>query len=438
MKKAFKVKILLVDDNENNLMSMKSIFSEDNYDIETANSGKEALKILLKEFDFAIILMDVEMPNLNGFETASLIYEREKLKHIPIIFITAHGHGDENIFKGYRAGAVDYIYKPIRPELLRAKVHVFVELYKKNYLLVQQEKKLLDINRNLELEINDRIVSEEKVLKLNKQLLENIDQLEAKNKELDCFAYMASHDLQEPLRKIRIFSDRMSSKYGHELSEESKLYVDKIQSACLRMQNLINDIFTLSKISTTKEAMVKTNINQLLEEVIAEMDMQIHEGNARIIIDKLPELQVNKSLIKRLFQNLIANSIKYAKKGIQPSIHISGKVETIQLGNKTLPTKYCRIYLQDNGIGFEQQYAEQIFTMFKRLHASTEYEGTGIGLAICKKIVEEHQGFINAKSEVGSGTLFTISLPVESPSTIVSFQENSNTLADKADPVNKQ
>lgn len=419
----------MVDDNENNLMSMKSIFSEDNYAIETANSGKEALKILLKEFDFAIILMDVEMPNLNGFETATMIYEREKLKHIPIIFITAHGHGDENIFKGYRAGAVDYIYKPIRPELLRAKVQVFVELYKKNYLLLQQEKKLLDINRNLELEIHDRIISEEKVLKLNKQLLENIDQLEAKNKELDTFAYMASHDLQEPLRKIRIFSDRVSSKYGHELDGESKVYIDKIQAACARMQNLINDIFTLSKISTTKEAMTVTNMNELLEEVIAEMDIMIHESNAKIIIDKLPELQVNKSLVKRLFQNLISNSIKYAQKNVPPIVKISAKMESIQLGNKTISTRFCRIYLQDNGIGFDQQYAEQIFAMFKRLHANTEYEGTGIGLAICKRIVEEHEGFISAKSEIGVGTTFTISLPVEvnSPLSSKSIKEDKAT-----------
>jgi signal transduction histidine kinase len=412
MKKPFKVKVLLVDDNENNLMSMKSIFSEDNYDIQTASSGKEALKILLKEFDFAIILMDVEMPNLNGFETASLIYEREKLKHIPIIFITAHGHGDENIFRGYRAGAVDYIYKPIRPELLKAKVQVFVELYKKNYQLVQQELKLLATNRNLEIEIKERISSEEKIRELNKKLLENIDELEAKNKELDCFAYMASHDLQEPLRKIRIFSDRVSSKYAKDLDSESKVYIDKIQAACARMQNLISDIFTLSKISSTREDMKATDMNALLEEVIAESDLQIHESNAEIKIDKLPSLQVNKSLIKRLFQNLIANSIKYSKKDVSPQIKISSKIETIQLG-QTTPAKFCRIYFQDNGIGFEQQYAEQIFTMFKRLHANTEYEGTGIGLAICKKIVDEHHGFISAKSEVGVGTTFTISLPVD-------------------------
>jgi signal transduction histidine kinase len=414
MKKQFKVKILLVDDNENNLMSMKSIFSGDNYEIETANSGKEALKILLKEFDFAIILMDVEMPNLNGFETATMIYEREKLKHIPIIFITANGHGEENIFKGYLTGAVDYIYKPIRPEFLRAKVQVFVELYKKNYQLMLQEKKLLAANKNLEMEIKERIASEEKILELNKKLLENIDQLEATNKELDCFAYMASHDLQEPLRKIRIFSDRVLTKYDHELDGESKVYIDKIQAACSRMQNLISDIFTLSKISSSNELMVKTDMNQVLEEVIIEMDMLIQEKNAKIIIDKLPELQINKSLIKRLFHNLLNNSIKYSRKDQEPVIRVSAKMENVQdLPGTTNVTRYCRIYVQDNGVGFDQQYAEQIFAMFKRLHSSAEYEGTGIGLAICKKIIEEHNGFISAKSEINNGTVFTISLPID-------------------------
>src|SRR6266545_282826 len=126
-------KILLVDDREDNLMSMEAILAPDEYLFVKANSGRQALKILLTEIDFALILMDVKMPNLNGFETAALIYEREKLKHIPIIFITANNYGEENIFKGYRMGAVDYIYKPINADLLRAKVGVLVDLYRKNY-----------------------------------------------------------------------------------------------------------------------------------------------------------------------------------------------------------------------------------------------------------------------------------------------------------------
>jgi len=140
-------KILLVDDREDNLLSIETILERDGYVFVKATSGREALKILLTEYDFALILMDVKMPNLNGFETASLIYEREKLKHIPIIFITAHSYGEENIFQGYRTGAVDYIYKPINPDLLRAKVSVFIELYKKNHQLLAQEQRLIAINK---------------------------------------------------------------------------------------------------------------------------------------------------------------------------------------------------------------------------------------------------------------------------------------------------
>src|SRR5580765_1266752 len=162
-------KILLVDDREDNLISMETILAQDGYQFVTANSGRNALKTLLTEFDFALILMDVKMPTLNGFETASLIYEREKLKHIPIIFITANNYGEENIFQAYRSGAVDYIYKPINPELLRAKVCVFIELYKKNHKLLAQEQKLMAINKNLELEINERKMSEQKVTELNRQ-----------------------------------------------------------------------------------------------------------------------------------------------------------------------------------------------------------------------------------------------------------------------------
>src|SRR3954467_9695372 len=174
MKKPVRVKILIVDDRENNLLSMESILWQDGYTIVRANSGKEALKILLHDYDFTLILMDVEMPDLNGFETATLIYQREKLKHIPIIFITAHSYGDENLFKGYRAGAVDYIYKPIQADLLRAKVSVFADLYRKNHLLIAQEKKLIQINNELE----------DRVRKRTEELYKKNKELETKNNEL--------------------------------------------------------------------------------------------------------------------------------------------------------------------------------------------------------------------------------------------------------------
>jgi signal transduction histidine kinase len=407
-------KILIVDDREDNLMSIASLLEPSGYQLVKANSGREALKILLIEYDFALILMDVQMPNLSGFETASLIYEREKLRHIPIIFITAHSHDEENIFKGYKTGAVDYIYKPINPDLLRAKVSVFVELYRKNHQLIAQEQKLIAINKNLENEINERKNSEEKIKLLNLQLLQNIDKLEAANKDLDRFAFMASHDLQEPLRKINVFSERLDSEYGKRLDEGGRKYINRIQTATLRLQALIKDILTFSKISIDKTGFIDSDLTPLVKDVIAELDDVIKEKNAEVQIEQLPTLSINPNLMRPLFYNLIHNSLKYSKKDVKPVIRIY--LETGSLLDKTkapeTKNKYARIFISDNGIGFEQIFSEQIFDMFKRLHNQNEYEGTGIGLALCKKIVEEHNGFISAKSAVGEGSTFIISLPM--------------------------
>ena len=408
-------KILLVDDREDNLLSIETILEPDGYKFVKANSGRQALKILLNEFDFALILMDVKMPNLNGFETAALIYEREKLKHIPIIFITANNYGEENIFKGYRSGAVDYIYKPINPELLRAKVGVFIDLYKKNHRLMAQEQRLIAINKSLENEIAERKSSEEKIKDLNKQLLENIARLEAANKELDRFAFMASHDLQEPLRKIRMFSDRLFLKYREMLDEDGLMFINRIQNAGARMENLIKDILTFSKISVDKDPFVQTNLNEVLRDVLAEMHEEISRKQAAIEVAELPSLFVNPGLIRPLFHNLISNSLKYAKKDTPPAIRIRSEISLLEKSKTTRDSdnKYCRIYIEDNGIGFDQKYAEQIFGMFKRLHRSTEFEGTGIGLALCKKIVEEHNGFISALSKINEGSTFIVTLPVK-------------------------
>src|SRR6187549_2393572 len=173
------VKILVVDDRADNLLSIEVILEKDNYTIVKANSGKAALKVLLNDHDFSLILMDVQMPDLNGYETATIIYERDKLRSIPIVFITANNYDEDFMFKGYRMGGVDYIYKPINPELLRAKVSVFVELYRKNLQLLQHEKKLMATNRSLQKEIEERKTSEEKIRSLNEQLVDNNMHLKA-------------------------------------------------------------------------------------------------------------------------------------------------------------------------------------------------------------------------------------------------------------------
>ncbi|MGZ4033628.1 MAG: response regulator [Bacteroidia bacterium] len=422
-------KILLVDDREDNLLSIESILEPGGYRFIKANSGRQALKALLNDHDFALILMDVKMPNLNGFETAELIYEREKLRHIPIIFVTAHGD-DENIFKGYRSGAVDYIYKPINPLLLRTKVSVFAELYRKTNQLIAQEQKLTAINKNLENEINERKNSELNVKALNIQLLKNIDKLESANKDLDRFAFMASHDLQEPLRKIRTFSQLLYSQFQDQMNDESRMYINRIQTATMRLQDLIRDIMTFSRISVEKNAFIKTDLNLLVADVLSEMDSTIDELNAKITIEELPDLFVNPVLIRPLFQNLINNALKYSKKHVTPVIHIYADFP--KDNEENLPeNKYCRIFVEDNGIGFEQKYAEQIFKMFQRLHHKNEYEGTGIGLALCKKIVEEHNGYIYAKGEPGKGSTFIVTLPLANKSVAVTDNMDQAELMNK-------
>ena len=392
---------------------METILESDGYELIKANSGREALKILLSEFDFALILMDVQMPNLNGFETAALIYEREKLKHIPIIFITANNYGDEHMFKGYKTGAVDYIYKPVNPDLLRAKVSVFIDLYTKNQQLVQQEQRLKAINKSLENEVQERKLSEERAQELNRQLLENIDRLEIANKDLDRFAFMASHDLQEPLRKIRTFSDLLFVKYNDVLDGEAKKHLSRIQNASERMQSLIKDILTFSKISGEKVSLKESDMNMLLQEVLVDMEGMVYQKKAQINIQPLPSLFVNPGLMRPLFLNILGNALKYSKRDIDPVINIRSEISMGRISTRdALQKKYCRIFIEDNGIGFDQKYAEQIFDMFRRLHANSEFEGTGIGLALCKQIVEKHNGYISALSKVNEGATFIISLPV--------------------------
>lgn len=405
-------KILLVDDREDNLLSIETILEPNGYRFVKAHSGREALKILLNEFDFAMILMDVKMPNLNGFETASLIYEREKLKHIPIIFITANNYGDENIYKGYQSGAIDYIFKPINPDILRAKVSVLIDLYKKNRLLVEQEQKLVTINKSLEIEVKDRMLSEEKVNSLNRKLLTNIADLENANKNLERFAFMASHDLQEPLRKIRMFSDRLYQR--HKESKDDTDLINRIQRAAERTQTLIADILSFSKLTAEPSDFTSVNLNETLHELLSDLSDEIREKDAQISIENLPTLYASQRLMRPLFQNLISNALKYRKQNVQPVIKIRSESLTDNLQNgKTAGNRYFRIYVEDNGIGFEQKYAEDIFGMFRRLHNNGEFEGTGIGLALCKKIVEQHQGFISARSIVDQGSTFIISFPIK-------------------------
>lgn len=399
------IKILVVDDREDNLFSIEAILEKDSYTIVKASSGRAALKILLQQHDFSLILMDVQMPDLNGFETAAIIYERDKLKDIPIIFITAHDYDEDIIFKGYRTGGVDYIYKPINPDLLRVKVGVFVELYRKNYQLILHEQKLLAANRSLQKEIEERKASEEKVRMLNAQLVENNLQLKEINEELDQFAYVASHDLQEPLRKIQVFSDKiLMAKLP---DEETEKYFKKIISSSQRMQSLINDLLSFSRHSASPSDFKMVDLNLLVKEALVELEIKIEKSNAVINYDDLPVICAIPSLIRQLFYNLISNAIKFRKENAPAEVTISSRKIPASKPEQVL----YEITVADKGIGFEQQFEADIFRVFKRLHSYHDFEGSGIGLSICKKIVDKHNGTIRAESKPGEGASFIIRLP---------------------------
>lgn len=402
------IKILVVDDREDNLLSIETLLEKDNYTVVKANSGRAALKILLKQQDFSLILMDVQMPDLNGFETATIIYERDKLKEIPIIFITAHSQEEEYIFKGYLMGGVDYIYKPVNSELLRAKVGVFVELYRKNHQLVLHEKKLLNANKTLQKEIEERKISEEKIRLLNKQLIASNAHLLSINEELDRFAYVASHDLQEPLRKIMVFSDKVLSK--QDTPPEVEKYLRKIVGSSQRMQSLINDLLQFSRHSVHAGDFVNVNLSDLAKEAMLELEIELEKNNTQIIIDDLPVIYAIPALIRQLFYNLISNAIKFRKK--EGVLYINIAAEKIMNADNI---NYYRITISDNGIGFDPAYADDIFVIFKRLHSYHEYQGSGVGLSICKKIVDKHNGVIKAIGKPGEGAAFVIDLPEEQP-----------------------
>lgn len=244
-------------------------------------------------------------------------------------------------------------------------------------------------------------------------------ELKRSNEDLEQFAYVASHDLQEPLRKIRSFGDRLLMKYKGELDENGQIYIDRMQAAAKRMQNLIEDLLAFSRITRSSELPGAVDLNLVFEEIKDDLEDQICRKNAKLEISKLPKILGVKSQVQRLFQNLVSNGIKFSREGIDPLVEVSAK----KFKAEELPEKfsiipkydnYVAITISDNGIGFNEKYKDQIFNVFQRLHGKNEFEGTGIGLAICKKIAVHHGGDIIAESEEGVGSDFIVIFPSSS------------------------
>lgn len=238
-------------------------------------------------------------------------------------------------------------------------------------------------------------------------------ELERSNQELQTFAFVSSHDLQEPLRKIQTFGDLLSDKYARTLDEKGLIYLERMRVAAARMQTLIQDLLIYSRVQTQGQAFVKVDLNQLLSGVLSDLELRIEEKQAEIVVEALPEIEADHSQMRQLFQNLISNSLKFSKAETKPFIKISLKKDEINLQNNA-----CQIVVSDNGIGFDQRFADRIFVMFQRLHGQVDYEGSGLGLALCKRIVERHHGRIEVSSVPGEGTSFFIFLPLKQTVTV--------------------
>ena len=243
------------------------------------------------------------------------------------------------------------------------------------------------------------------------RMIEYTKKLERSNRELVDFAYVASHDLQEPLRKIEAFGDRLAKKYAAVLPDEGQMFIDRMQSAAGRMRQLINDLLSYSRITTNANPFSSVPLKDVVTGVLSDLQIRIEETGAVIDVGELPVIEADSIQMRQILQNLIGNALKFRKKGISPAIKVGCTIEAVH----GLPCSGAAaiIRVEDNGIGFDKQFKEQIFTIFQRLHSRNEYEGTGIGLATCRKIVERHQGTIEANARPGEGSVFVITLPVQ-------------------------
>jgi signal transduction histidine kinase len=378
------VGVLIVDDDPANLLALEAALADLGVALTRASSGEEALRRVLAD-DYALILLDLNLPGIDGFETARLVRSRPRSRHVPIIFLTGHDPTAFPAEEAYALGAVDYLYKPVVPAVLRAKVRVFTEL--------------AAATAALRAEVAERKRAEEAVRAAAREL-------ERSNGELEQFAYVASHDLQEPLRKIRSFGDRLRDRNRDALGEQGRADLDRMLASAERMTRLIEDLLAYSRVGTRARPFERVDLGEVARQAAADLEAQVQRTGGRVEVGPLFVVKGDPTQLRQLFQNLIGNGLKYHRPGVPPVVRVEGRAAAGEGGPA------CEVSVSDNGIGFDEKYREQVFELFRRIHGSAGYEGTGLGLAICKKVAERHGGSIAARSTPGEGSVFTVTLPL--------------------------
>lgn len=366
--------ILVVDDQPDNLRILSFMLREEGYQVRKALNGQMALtacQTLLPD----VILLDIMMPDMDGYEVCQRLKASDKTCEVPVIFISALDDVVDKV-KAFSVGGVDYITKPFQVEEVLARVA--------NQLTIQQlYRQLTEQNTQLQ--------------KLN-------EELKRSNDELEQFAYIASHDLQSPLQAIVGYARIIEATYENHLDTDAKQYIANIVNAGWRMTQLIEDLLDYSRVGTCTEEFKPTDCKTVLEEVLANLDEEICASGASISYSDLPTVMGSSTQLMQVFQNLISNSIKFCRPEVPPQVEITAKAKK---------NDEWIVAVRDNGIGIETQHFERIFEVFQRLHSYKKYPGNGIGMSICKKIVERHGGRIWVESQPGVGTTFYFTIPAK-------------------------